>query len=141
MITALSARRRRTDRVARGVLAAGTVVALIPLVLVIYYLIRKGAGALSWGFFTTDPTGSFFGDPGGIKSAILGTIEIVGLATVIAVPFGVGVALYLAFGISGQIQHLAGMSSSEVGLPPLQLGSPSVASKMTLSFASLTVCK
>ena len=59
----------------------GTVVALVPLVLVIYYLLKRGLGALSWDFFTTDPTGSFLGDPGGIKSAILGTIVIVALAT------------------------------------------------------------
>ena len=91
----VSARRRRTDRVMRGVLLAMTLVALVPLVLVIYYLLRRGLGALSWDFFTTDPTGSFLGDPGGIKSAILGTIEIVALATLIAVPVGIGVALYL----------------------------------------------
>ena len=59
-------------------LAAGTVLALIPLVLILYYLLKKGLGAWSLDFFTTDPTGKFFGDPGGIKSAILGTIEMVG---------------------------------------------------------------
>ena len=55
----------------------------------------KGLGAWSWDFFTTDPTGNFLGDPGGIKSAILGTIEIVALASAIAIPIGIGVALYL----------------------------------------------
>jgi phosphate transport system permease protein len=94
-LTAVSGRRRRTDRAARGVLLALTGVALIPLVLVVYYLLKRGLGAISWDFFTTDPTGSFLGDPGGIKSAILGTIEIVALATLIAVPVGVLVALYL----------------------------------------------
>ncbi|MCW2952342.1 MAG: pstA [Conexibacter sp.] len=90
-----SPRRRRTDAVMRGVLLAATLVALVPLVLVIYMLISKGIGAWSWSFFTTDPTGSFLGDPGGIKSAIVGTVAMVLLATVIAVPVGVGVALYL----------------------------------------------
>ena len=52
-------------------------VALVPLVLVLYYLIKKGLGAGASHFFTTDPTGNFLGDPGGIKSAMLGTIEIV----------------------------------------------------------------
>jgi phosphate transport system permease protein len=94
-LTPVSARRRRTDRLARGVLLALTLVALLPLVLVIHYLLSRGLGALSWEFFTTDPTGSFLGSPGGIKSAILGTIEIVALATLIAVPIGVLVALYL----------------------------------------------
>jgi phosphate transport system permease protein len=94
-MAAISGRRRRQDKVARWLLAVGTLLALIPLVLILYYLIVKGIGAWSWSFFTTDPTGSFFGDPGGIKSAILGTIEIVGLATLLAAPVGVGVAIWL----------------------------------------------
>jgi phosphate transport system permease protein len=94
-IAPVPARRRRTDQVMRAVLALGTLVALVPLVLVVYYLLEQGLGALSWDFFTTDPTGRFLGDPGGIRSAIIGTALIVGLATLIAVPVGVGVALYL----------------------------------------------
>jgi phosphate transport system permease protein len=95
---ALSPARRRKDRLARGAVLAGTVVALIPLVLIVYYLLRKGLGAWSPSFFTTDPTGNtFFGGSsiGGIKSAILGTIEIVALASAIAVPVGIGVAVWL----------------------------------------------
>jgi phosphate transport system permease protein len=91
----------------RGLLGAGTVVALVPLVLVMYYVLRKGLGALSWSFFTTDPTGNFLGDPGGIKSAILGTIEIVVLASVIAIPIGIGVALYLVeYGKQGRLAYV-----------------------------------
>jgi phosphate transport system permease protein len=91
----ISARRRRVDAVMRASLGAATIIALIPLVLVIYYVLRKGLGAWSGDFFTTDPTGNFLGDPGGIKSAILGTIEIVAVASLIAIPVGIGVALYL----------------------------------------------
>jgi phosphate transport system permease protein len=91
----ISPRRRRTDRIMRGLLVAGTVIALIPLVLIIYYLLLKGLGSWSSSFFTTDPNGNFFGDPGGIRSAILGTLEIVALASVISIPIGIGVALYL----------------------------------------------
>jgi phosphate transport system permease protein len=94
-LPSISPRRRRTDRIMRGLLAALTIVALIPLVLVIYYLLKKGLGAWSGSFFTTDPTGAFFGNPGGVRSAILGSLEIVALATLIAVPIGIGVALYL----------------------------------------------
>jgi phosphate transport system permease protein len=91
----ISARRRRTDVVMRGVLGAATIVALVPLVLVLYYLFHKGLAAWSKDFFTTDPNGNFLGYPGGIRSAIFGTIEIVALATLISVPIGIGVALYL----------------------------------------------
>ncbi|HTA36553.1 MAG TPA: phosphate ABC transporter permease PstA [Solirubrobacteraceae bacterium] len=95
---AVSPARRRKDRLARGLITAGTVIALIPLVLVIYYLLKKGLGSWSWSFFSTDPTGNTFfktSSIGGIKSAILGTIEIVALASVIAIPIGVGVAVWL----------------------------------------------
>ena len=94
-IPAVSGRRRATDRTMRGLTLALTLLALVPLVLIIYYLLKKGLKAFSVSFFTTDPTGSFLGDPGGIRSAILGTIEMVALASIIAVPIGVGVALYL----------------------------------------------
>jgi hypothetical protein len=79
-----SAARRRRDRAARGVIAGFTVLALVPLVLIVYYLLEKGLGSWSGSFFTTDPTGaSFFKNVsiGGIKSAILGTIEMVAIAS------------------------------------------------------------
>ena len=79
----------------RSMLAAATALALVPLVLIIWYLVKKGIGSWSGSFFTTDPNGNFLGDPGGVKSAILGTLEMIGLATAMAVPVGVGVALYL----------------------------------------------
>jgi phosphate transport system permease protein len=95
---AVSPRRRRTDRIARGGVLAATALALIPLALVIYYLLSKGLSAWSTSFFTTDPTGNtFFSNQsiGGIRSALLGTIEMVALASVIAIPVGVGVAVWL----------------------------------------------
>jgi phosphate transport system permease protein len=91
----ISGRRRRTDKLMRGALLAGTGIALVPLVLVIYYLIYKGIGQWNGNFFGTDPNGNFFGNHGGVRSAILGTLEIVGVATAISVPVGIGVALYL----------------------------------------------
>ena len=94
-LATVSARRRNKDRLMRGVLLGATIVALIPLVLVLYYLLKRGLGAVSWHFFSSDPTGNFLGDPGGIKSAILGTIEMVALAALISIPIGIGVALYL----------------------------------------------
>jgi phosphate transport system permease protein len=95
---AVSPARRRKDRLARGLIAAATAIALVPLALVVYYLLAKGLGSWSWSFFTTDPTGNTFfknSSIGGIKSAILGTIEIVALASVIAIPIGIATAIWL----------------------------------------------
>jgi phosphate transport system permease protein len=95
---AVSPARRRRDRIARAAILAGTVIALIPLVLIVYYLLRKGLGSWSGSFFSTDPTGNTFfksSSIGGIKSAILGTLEIVALASAGAIPVGIGVAVWL----------------------------------------------
>ena len=91
----ISPRRRRTDKLMRASLLVGTLIALVPLVLVIYFLLKQGLGSWSGSFFTTDPNGNFFGNPGGIRSAIFGTLEMIALATLISVPIGIGVALYL----------------------------------------------
>jgi phosphate transport system permease protein len=107
LLAQTSAGRKRKDAVMRGLLMAATGLALVPLILIIYYLLYKGLGALSGTFFTTDPNGNFFGNPGGIRSAILGTLEIVGVATLIAVPIGIAVALYLTeYGKDGRFADL-----------------------------------
>lgn len=91
----VSSRRRLIDKIWRSLFVVALVLALTPLVLVLGYVIVRGAPALNIEFFTTDPTGAFFGDQGGVRSAILGTLEIVGLATFIAIPVGIAIAVYL----------------------------------------------
>jgi phosphate transport system permease protein len=104
--------RKRVDVVARRFVAGLTGVALLPLALLLGFLVVKGGGAISWDFFTTDPTGAAGGvaninafdpdaaasasaDIGGIRSAIVGSLEIVGLAAIVVVPLGIAVAVYL----------------------------------------------
>jgi phosphate transport system permease protein len=106
-VQSVSPRRRRTDRVMRALLALGTAIALVPLVLIIYYLLQKGLSSWKGDFFAKDPNLSqcfphVAGAPppppcniGGVRSAIFGTLEIVGLATAVAVPLGIIVALWL----------------------------------------------
>jgi phosphate transport system permease protein len=104
---AVSPSRRRRDRIARGAILAATLIALLPLALIVFYLLRKGLGSWSPDFFTTDPTGNTFfksSSIGGIKSAILGTIEIVALASAISIPIGIGVAVWLVeYGKEGRL--------------------------------------
>jgi phosphate transport system permease protein len=95
VLATTSGRRRRRDRMMRASLLFGTLLALVPLFLILFYVAKRGIGAWSASFFTTDPTGAFLGDPGGVKSALLGTIELILLASAIAIPIGIGVAVYL----------------------------------------------
>jgi phosphate transport system permease protein len=120
----ISRRRRVTDKVARGSLVAGFVIALVPLVLVIYYLIYKGLSTWSVKFFTTDPNGNFEGYPGGIRSAILGSIEMVLLAAVISIPLGIGSALYLVeYGKQGRFAGVIRyLTDVQTGVPSIVFG-------------------
>ena len=103
LLPPISRRRVMTDKVMRAIVLASIVVALIPLVLTIYYVAKRGISTIDWDFFTTDPTGrscisenkALCPPAGGVKSAIVGTLTMVALATAIAVPIGIGVALYL----------------------------------------------
>jgi phosphate transport system permease protein len=87
-------RRRIVNKVMESI---GTIAALIAvgvLFLVIASVAVRAAPALSWDFFTKPP--ALFGQPGGgISSAIVGSLLIVALATAIALPLGVLIAIYL----------------------------------------------
>ena len=69
VLRAPSTPRRRATRPRRSrALCSSRRWCAVPLVLVIYYLLKRGLGAWSVDFFTTDPTGNFLGDPGGVKA-------------------------------------------------------------------------
>jgi phosphate transport system permease protein len=91
-----SPRRVWVSRVACATLVAGMVVALIPLVAVLVYTIGKGAGALRPQFLTHSMRGvGPLDSNGGIYHAAIGTLEQVGLASVVSIPLGILVAVFV----------------------------------------------
>ncbi|HEY6425466.1 MAG TPA: phosphate ABC transporter permease PstA [Pseudonocardiaceae bacterium] len=88
--------RRAKDRLVTSLLVACTFAAVLPLVSVLGITIVKGWAVLSESFLTHTMRGVAEQDAsGGIYHAIIGTLEQVGLATLMAVPFGLLVAIYL----------------------------------------------
>lgn len=120
----ISPGRRRKDKLARYGFGAAAVVALVPLLLVLYYLVKRGIGVIGISFFTEDPNIGFLGGTGGIKSAILGTLEIVGIASLIAIPAGLGVAIYLTeYGRNGRIASTVRFFTDVMtGVPSIMFG-------------------
>ncbi len=90
-------RRRIADRLAAAAMIAATVAALVPLGWLLVTVVAKGAGAVTGsGWFTHSLNGltsTIAG--GGVYHAVLGTLIIGAVTTVIAVPVGVAVAVYL----------------------------------------------
>lgn len=87
-------RRRIVNRVMESLGTLAALLAIGVLAVVVVSVALRGAGALSWDFFTKPPN-LFGGSGGGISSALVGSALIVAMATGMALPMGVLVALYL----------------------------------------------
>ena len=117
--------RRTSNRIATALMVISFVVVIIPLAFVLYTVIAKGASVISWSFLTSDiPPQVVPANVGGIGPAVLGTIEITALATVIAVPLGVLGAIYLnEYGGKNWLARLIGfMSDVMTGVPSIVMG-------------------
>jgi phosphate transport system permease protein len=89
-------RRRVVNAIAVGATAMAVLLAVVPLIAVVAFTVSRGAGALSVNFLTHSMRGVADRDiGGGAYHAILGTLEQVGLATLLSVPLGLLVAIYL----------------------------------------------
>ncbi|CAM3558941.1 phosphate ABC transporter permease PstA [Isoptericola cucumis] len=96
LLTAADPRRRRTDRTMQVLIWAAFAVAMAPLVSLMWTVVSSGIGRISMDFLSLSMRNIFGGDPnGGIYHAIMGTLIITGLATLISVPIGVLTAIYL----------------------------------------------
>ena len=91
----ISLRRRFTDRLMTGLAILTVILVLLPLVAIFGYLVYRGIGSINWAFFveTPKPVGE---EGGGMANAIVGSVFILGIASVIGVPFGVGAGIYMA---------------------------------------------
>jgi phosphate transport system permease protein len=87
-------RRRLVNRLAEASATIAALIALFVLAIVVWSIAKRGAGELSWGFLTDDLP--LFGQPGGgIAPLIVGSAILVALATAMALPAGVLIAVFL----------------------------------------------
>ena len=117
--------RRTKNRIATVLMVLSFVVVIIPLGFVLFTVIAKGASIISWQFLTSPiPPNVLPADVGGMGPAVLGTIEITALATVMAVPLGVLGAIYLnEYGGGNWLARFIGfMADVMTGVPSIVMG-------------------
>jgi phosphate transport system permease protein len=115
------ARRSIVDRFFRGLCFVAAIVGIIPLFAIIGYVVLNGIAALNLDLITKPPRA--LGTGGGAVAAILGSLQLVGLATVIAVPVGVGAAVYVAeFGGRRSATIVRFAADVLVGIPSILMG-------------------
>ena len=117
--------RRTKNRIATILMWLSFVVVIIPLVFVLYTVIAKGISVISWQFLTSPiPPSVLPADVGGVGPAVLGTLEITLIATIIAVPLGILGAVYLnEYGGNNWLSKFIGfMSDVMTGVPSIIMG-------------------
>ncbi|MFA6320628.1 MAG: phosphate ABC transporter permease PstA [Candidatus Omnitrophota bacterium] len=101
-------------------LCAGIVIFV--LVVILYDLITKGAGVISWKFLTTMPKNGM--TEGGILPAIVGTFLVTVITAILAIPMGMGCAIYLnEYARGGKITRIVRMAIRNLsGVPSIVYG-------------------
>src|ERR1044072_876976 len=92
LASGLGWRRRSVNIVMTALIAGAFALAMIPLFSLVFEVAKRGIPGLSAEFFTEDARGVVGG--GGASHAIMGTLIITGVATVISVPIGIMAAIY-----------------------------------------------
>ena len=88
-------RRRLSNGLALGTIAVGAFIVTVPLFLILGTVLYRGLPALNWTFLThvPKPVGEI---GGGLANAIVGSLEILAVASIIGVPLGIGAGVFLA---------------------------------------------
>lgn len=148
----MSARRHCTERVFSAALKLAAVLVLLVVVAMVATLVWQGAPAITWEFVSQPPRDGM--TAGGIFPALIGTVLLVALMMVLALPIGILAAVHLAEYLDGRLARLAQAAVNNLAAVPsivfglfglgffvlfLQLGASLLASALTLSLLVLPI--
>jgi len=115
-------RRRFTDTFATALVVLATVIVMVPLVLVLIYLVGRGIGSIDLAFFTQLPAPA--GEQGGgVAQAVVGTLELLALASVIGLVIGIGTGVFVAeYPDHPLVPTVRLLSDALIGVPAIVMG-------------------
>jgi phosphate transport system permease protein len=118
-----NARRTATNYFVSGLSILATILVIIPLVVILFYLIYKGASSLNVAFFTRIPA-PVGQEGGGMANAIVGSGIILALASLMGIPIGIAAGVYLAEFGRGKALATAIRFTADVlnGVPSIVMG-------------------
>ncbi|MGD0450358.1 MAG: phosphate ABC transporter permease PstA [Candidatus Bathyarchaeia archaeon] len=120
--TGISLWRKILNKLMTILIIVTVVLAIIPLLLILGDVFMRGAPAISIGFLTKLPTAPNV-PGGGIANAIVGTFTMVGIASLISVPIGIGAGIYFSEWSSSKLSTVSGfMNDVLTGFPSIVLG-------------------
>ena len=124
--------RRVFDRIMKGLIALSVALAVIPLFLVLYDVVASGLPAITLKFLTQNPPGPCSTSQvanglsscyGGILNGIEGSLLMVGLGTLIAIPLGVGAGIYFSEWPESRLSFLSSFTNDVLAeFPTIVIG-------------------
>jgi phosphate transport system permease protein len=120
--TSISLWRKIVNKLMTVLVLVAVVLAVIPLILILGDVFVRGAPAISIGFLTHLPTPVDV-PGGGIANAIIGTFTMVGIASLISVPIGIGAGIFFSEWSNSKLATISGfMNDVLTGFPSIVLG-------------------
>jgi phosphate transport system permease protein len=115
-------RRNRKNRFFKGVIIAATVVSTFPLLLILFYIFRQGVASMNWHFLTNlpKPVGEA---GGGVANALVGSILILLVSCIIAIPLGIVIGIYLSEEKKSKLGYYCRLAVDVLqGIPSIVIG-------------------
>ena len=114
--------RRAMNQAATAFAILAAILVIVPLLAIFVYLLIKGVGALDWAFLTQTPKP--VGEAGGgMANAIVGSGVILGIASLIGIPVGIGCGVYLAEYARGRLGDVVRFTADVLnGVPSIVIG-------------------
>lgn len=110
------------SRLFQGLTTALAFACVIPLIAILFYIIKAGAGKINWNFLTNIPKP--VGEAGGgIANALLGSMIIILVASLIAIPLGILCGIYLSENKTSRLAYWSRLSVDVLqGIPSIVIG-------------------
>jgi phosphate transport system permease protein len=114
--------RKLKNLIMTGLLALATLICLLPLLLLLYYVIKMGISSINLDFFLNNPKP--MGEAGGgMLNSIIGTIIVLAMASLIGIPIGLVTGIYLAENKGTKLAEWVRLATEVlVGIPSIVIG-------------------
>jgi len=120
--SSISLRRRFVDKLMTVLILVSVALAIIPLVYIVIEVLVRGGAAINLSFLTHLPTAPNV-PGGGIANALVGSFEMVAMASLISIPIGIGAGIFFSEWSSSKLSTVSGfMNDVLTGFPTMVLG-------------------
>lgn len=110
------------DRAFKGSVVLISLVSILPLLLILFHIVRNGISSINWAFLTRLPRP--VGEAGGgVSNAIVGTLILIAISCAMSIPVGIFTGIYLSEYRKGRLPYLIRLSMEVLqGIPSIVIG-------------------